>query len=68
MLSRQVEARADAFSLHLTHEPGPFIDFERKLAVRNVSDPDPPGWWQILFGTHPSALDRIGIGVAFRGG
>jgi STE24 endopeptidase len=65
VLSRQVEARADAFSLRLTHDPGSFVRFHRGLAVRNVSDPDPPRLWQVLFGTHPTTLQRIGIGVAF---
>jgi STE24 endopeptidase len=65
VLSRQVEARADAFSLRLTSEPGPFIQFERRLALRNISDPDPPWGWRMLFGTHPTTLQRIGIGVAY---
>jgi STE24 endopeptidase len=65
VLSRQVEARADAFSLRLTNDPGSFVQFEHRLAVRNISDPDPPGLWQIVFGTHPAALDRIGIGEAY---
>jgi len=65
VLSRQVEARADAFSLRLTNDPASFVQFERRLAIRNISDPDPPGLWQILFGTHPTTLQRIGIGKAF---
>jgi STE24 endopeptidase len=65
VLSRQVEARADAFSLQLTHDPGSFVQFHRRLAVRNIADPDPPRFWQILFGTHPTTVQRIGIGVAF---
>jgi STE24 endopeptidase len=65
VLSRQVEARADSFSLRLTGDPSSFIQFHRRLAVRNISDPDPPRFWQILFGTHPTTLQRIGIGVAF---
>ena len=65
VLSRQVEASADAFSLRLTNDPASFIQFQRRLAVRNISDPDPPPVWQILFGTHPTTLQRIGIGKAF---
>jgi hypothetical protein len=30
-----------------------------------VSDPDPPGWWQALFGTHPSTVERIGLALDF---
>jgi STE24 endopeptidase len=68
VLSRQVEARADAFALDLTKDPGAFIGFERRIAVRNVSDPDPPGAFQWLFGTHPTPAQRIGIGEAFKRG
>ncbi len=41
-LSRQVEARADAYALGLTQEPAAFVGLQRSLAVRNVSEPDPP--------------------------
>jgi STE24 endopeptidase len=67
-LSREVEARADSYSLRLTDAPEPFIGFERRLAIRNVSDPDPPGWSTFLFGTHPPTIERIGIGEAYRRG
>ena len=68
VLSRQVEASADAFSLRLTHDPRSFVQFQRRLVLRNVSDPDPPPLWQLLFGTHPTGLERIGMGEAFEGG
>jgi STE24 endopeptidase len=64
-LSRRIEERADAFALELTGEPRQFVAMERRLALVNLSDPDPPkvlGW---LFATHPSAIDRIGAAVAF---
>ena len=65
VLSRQVEARADAFSLELTRDPAAHIALERELAERNISDPDPPAVLQALFGTHPTTLERIGIGEAW---
>ena len=65
VLSRQVEARADAFALDLTREPGAFIELERSLATRNLGDPDPPRFFQDLFATHPTTLERIGYGVTF---
>jgi STE24 endopeptidase len=64
-LSREVEARADSFALRLTGEPKPFISFERRIAVRNLADPDPPEWQTFLLATHPPTLDRIGMGVAY---
>jgi STE24 endopeptidase len=65
VVSRRVEARADAFSLRLARDPAAFIALERRLALRNVSDPDPPAVLQALFGTHPTTVQRIGIGEAF---
>jgi STE24 endopeptidase len=64
-LSRVVEARADAFALDLTAEPEPFISFEQRIALRNLADPEPPGWQTFLLATHPPVLDRIGMGVAY---
>lgn len=62
-LSRTVEARADAFALRLTGSAGvePFIAFQRRITVTNVGDPDPPSWLHGLLGTHPTAVERIGI-------
>jgi STE24 endopeptidase len=63
-LSRRVEARADAFSLDLTGATDAFVEFERRITLRNVSDPDPPGWIKFLLGTHPSTVERIGAARA----
>ncbi|MBA2262681.1 MAG: M48 family metallopeptidase [Solirubrobacterales bacterium] len=67
-LSRQVEARADTFSLQLTDAPRSFIDFERRITVRNVGDPDPPDWRTFLFSSHPPAVERIGMAEAWARG
>ena len=64
-LSRAVERRADAFSLELTHDPETFIDFQQRISVKNVSDPDPPAVARFLLGTHPSTIQRIGQAQAF---
>jgi STE24 endopeptidase len=66
-LSRRVEARADAFALRLNGAQAaePFIGFQRKIALTNVSDPDPPGWVHALLGTHPTTVERIGIAEAY---
>ena len=65
-LSRDVERRADAYSLELTRDPQTFIEFHRRLAIKNVSDPDPRALPRFLLGTHPSTVERIGMGEAFR--
>jgi STE24 endopeptidase len=64
-LSRSVERSADAYSLELTGDPAAFIEVERRLAIDNVGDPDPPGWVQLLFGTHPTTIDRIGAALTW---
>lgn len=64
-LSRRVEASADSFALDLTRQPRPFIEVERRLALSNLSDPDPPVLVQALFGTHPTTMERIGYAVAW---
>jgi STE24 endopeptidase len=65
-LSRDVEQRADAFSLELTRDPQTLIDFQRRIATKNVSDPDPPAVSRFLLGTHPTTLQRLGQAEAFR--
>ena len=65
-LSRRVEARADSYALELTGAADAFIAFERRIALRNVSDPDPPTWRTWLLATHPPTIERIGIGEAYR--
>jgi STE24 endopeptidase len=65
-LSRDVEQRADAFSLELTDDPQTLIDFQRRIATKNVSDPDPPAVSRFLLGTHPTTLQRLGMAEAFR--
>lgn len=67
-LSREVEARADVFALQLTNDPQALVDFRRRSVVRNVSQPDPPAATQVLLGTHPTALERIGAAEAWRRG
>jgi STE24 endopeptidase len=67
-LSRRVEARADAFSLSLTDEPEPFVAFERRIVSQNLADPDPPRWLVRLLGSHPPAVERIGIARAYARG
>ena len=64
-LSRQVEARADAFALELTDDPAAFVGLQRSLATENVSEPDPPQLLHDLFGTHPTTVERIGFGRGF---
>jgi len=65
-LSRSIERRADAFALGLTGEPDAMVGFERRITLQNVGDPDPPRWQQVLLGTHPPTMERIGQALASR--
>lgn len=67
-LSRSVEARADAFALTLTDDAPTFIAQQRRISIQNLGDPDPPAVAHWLFGTHPTTLERIGIGLAWQRG
>jgi len=61
LLSRHIEARADAHSLTLTHDPVDFISAQRKLAVNGLDDLDPPTILYVLFADHPTAPQRIAM-------
>ncbi|MEU9133000.1 M48 family metallopeptidase [Kitasatospora sp. NPDC048540] len=58
-VSRRIEARADLHALELTADPEQFIAMQRRLAVTNSSDVDPPRLLELLFATHPAAVRRI---------
>jgi STE24 endopeptidase len=66
-LSRAIERRADAFALELTGEPDAMVGFERRITLQNVGDPDPPRWQQLVMGTHPTTMERIGQALATAG-
>jgi STE24 endopeptidase len=63
-LSRGIEVRADRFAMELTGDPGALVEFQRRIAVQNVADPDPPRVVRLLLGTHPTTMQRIGHALA----
>jgi STE24 endopeptidase len=63
-ISRAIEARADRSALAATGDPATFIDMQKQLALRSLSDPTPPAWSQFWFGSHPTVLQRIGLARA----
>ncbi|MCQ4081576.1 M48 family metalloprotease [Streptomyces sp. RB6PN25] len=65
-VSRRIERRADRHALELTADPAEFIRMQRRLTVANVSDPDPPRLLHLLFGTHPTPVQRIAAARAYR--
>ncbi|WP_231388991.1 M48 family metallopeptidase [Marmoricola sp. URHB0036] len=64
VISRAIEARADRASLQATGDYSGFEKMQVQLATRSLSDPDPPWLSQLWFGSHPTALQRIGMARA----
>jgi len=65
-ISRHFERQADWTALVLTDNPGTFIESEKKLALRNLADVDPPPFLEWFFYSHPSPLRRIRMAEEYR--
>ncbi|HTU15708.1 MAG TPA: M48 family metallopeptidase [Solirubrobacterales bacterium] len=68
VLSRNIESHADTFAIELTGDPAAMVGLQRELGQSNLTDPDPPGLYQYVFGTHPTVLERIAAAEAARSG
>jgi STE24 endopeptidase len=64
--SRRYEAEADWIALAATRDAEAAAGLARRLALRSLADPDPPGWARIVLSTHPPPLDRIAMAEAYR--
>jgi STE24 endopeptidase len=61
LVSRRIEARADAHALDLTRDPSTFVSMQHALSVRNISDLNPDTAEYLLWLTHPAGPDRIAM-------
>ncbi|MFA1542028.1 M48 family metallopeptidase [Actinomadura monticuli] len=61
LVSRRIEARADAHALNLTRDPATFVSMQHALSVRNISDLSPDALEYLLWMSHPSGPDRIAM-------
>ncbi|HET8684267.1 MAG TPA: M48 family metallopeptidase [Micromonosporaceae bacterium] len=68
LVSRRVEARADAHALALTGDAATFEAMEQRLALVNLADVDPHPVEHTLFATHPSVVERIAAARAYARG
>ena len=66
-MSRGFEREADWEALRVTGDAEAAIGLHRGLVNRNLGVPDPPRWVQRLWGSHPTALERIGLALRSRG-
>jgi STE24 endopeptidase len=65
LMSRRVEARADAHALALTRDPAAFEAMQARLATINLADPDPPRWEYLHRASHPSTVERMAAARAW---
>jgi STE24 endopeptidase len=68
LMSRRIEARADAHGLALTGQPSTVESMEQRLAVTNLADVDPPRLEYLMFASHPSIVERIAAARAYARG
>jgi STE24 endopeptidase len=66
LVSRRYEREADWLALVATRDPESTIALDRRLVLRSLGDPDPPGWLVVLLSTHPPAIERIAMAEAFK--
>jgi STE24 endopeptidase len=64
-VSRSFEREAEVRALDLTGDPRASIALQQGLVARSRAVPDPPAVVHAVFGTHPSAVERIGIALAW---
>lgn len=65
LTSRHQEAAADWAALEATRDSASGRGALHRLAIESLSDPDPPGWVEGLFGTHPTIMQRIAMTEAW---
>jgi STE24 endopeptidase len=68
LVSRRIEARADAHALALTDNPATVEAMEERLATINLADVDPPRLEYLLFASHPSVVERMAAARAYARG
>jgi STE24 endopeptidase len=65
LLSRRIEAEADWVALRATGDPAGAELIQKRLALTNLSNPEPPGWAVWLLFDHPPVIDRIAVDRAY---
>jgi STE24 endopeptidase len=63
--SRRYEAEADWRALKATNDPAAMKGLFRHFTSKALADPDPPGWWHVLFDSHPSGLERVRMAESY---
>ncbi len=64
-ISRRMEAEADWKALQVTKDPPSLEQLMVGFAETSLGDPSPPGWVELVLGTHPSLADRVAMARAW---
>jgi len=64
-ISRRMEAEADWKALEVSRDPAALEGVMQGFSRQSLGDPDPPGWVQLMTGTHPALADRIAMARAW---
>jgi STE24 endopeptidase len=67
-VSRAYEREAEWRGLAISRDPDAAIGLQQGLVKRSLGVPDPPEAVRVWFGTHPTALERIGMALRARDG
>lgn len=65
IVSRHQEVAADWSALMATQEPAADRALMRRLATTSLHAPGQPGWAYVLYGTHPTIMQRIAMSYAW---
>ena len=63
-ISRRYEAEADWVALRATGDGAGMAGLQRRLAVADLANPEPPQWAVWLLFDHPPVMERIGVARA----
>ena len=61
LVSRRMEAEADWKALQVTTDPDALEGLMVGFSETSLGDPSPPGWAQLMLGTHPALADRVAM-------
>jgi peptidase M48-like protein len=67
LISRRIEAEADWSALRATRDGGGMVQLQRRLALRNLSNPAPPEPVVWLLFDHPTVMQRIAVARGYGG-
>jgi len=65
LVSRRIESEADWVALRTTHDPAGMELLQRRLAIRDLSNPAPPRWAVWLLFDHPPVMQRIAVARSY---